>query len=133
MRSAELATAALALDEVESELQEETERRGAEAWRGRSALVQGDRVEWAIAETTGEYAETRIGQLAELKGARLDRFEAAADAHRGSWLRVEQMKSVLEQSGRAEMTEEARRTQAAADDRFAGQAWMRGRGRRGKA
>lgn len=127
MRAAELRGAAWAVDEAEAAL-----RREAEALAGRRggvAFVEGSGVDWAVGGTSREYGEARMEVLEEMKVEREEAMDAAGRAHRESRVRTEQMKSVVERAGRAAAETEARRAQGAADDRFAGQRWVKGRGK----
>ncbi len=130
MRSVELRLAAGAVDEVERATLLETRQQAVQWMRGRAAAVEGDRSEWAIAETTREYGEGRILRLREMKAEREEALGLAVAAHQQSRVRMEQMKSVVERAALARMREETRKAQAASDDRYAGQAWMRGKVRR---
>lgn len=130
MRSAELRLAAVAVTEVEQALEVEAAALASGAARGRGAFVGGDGVDFAVAETTREFAEVRIERLGAMKVEREEIFDAAAVAYDASRLRLEQMKSVIERAGRMASSEESRRAQAEADDRHAGQGWLKDRAER---
>ena len=124
IKAAELRGAAWAVEEVEAAL-----RREAAALAGRcggGAFVDENSVDWAVGESSRGYAEARMELLEEMKAEREETMDAAAMAHRESRVRTEQMKSVVARAGRAAAEEEGRRDQGAADDRFAGQRWVKG-------
>lgn len=86
---------------------------------GREALIAGDRVEWKIAETDVSIAERNRDCLHLLLDQRKTQVAEALAAHRAARLQWKQVDCV---KGRAEALASAqddRRTQAAADDRFA--------------
>ncbi len=130
MRSGELRLAAAAVAEVERASQAEMALRDAERMAARRALAAGDGVEWAVAGTSVDFAEERIGRLAELKAQREDDWRAAVTAHAESRVAKEQMESVMARARKAKMDKDARQGQAASDDRFGGQAWSRARSER---
>ena len=128
MRSAELRRAALAVEAVEAALRLEAARLAGQGGRGGKAFAEGNGVDWAVGETTREFAEARMELLGEMKAEREEAFDAAMAAHRASRVQMEQMESVLARAARAAAEEETRRSQAVADDRYAGQRWLKTRG-----
>lgn len=123
MRAAELRGAAWAVEEVDVALRrEEAElrRKG-----GGGMFVEGGGVDRAVGATSRDYAEARVELLEEMKAEREDILDAAARVHRESRVRTEQVTSVISRVAKAAEAEEGRRTQGAADDRFAGQRWVK--------
>ncbi len=128
MRSVELRAAAGAVEAVEAALRLEAAKLTGQGARGGKAFADGDGVDWAVGETTREYAVARMERLREMKAEREEVLDAAMAAHRASRVQVEQIESVLERAARTAAEEETRRAQAVADDRYAGQQWLKARG-----
>jgi len=103
----------------------DTMRRGA-AGDGSAALLLGDRAEWWLAESARFAAERRGALLESL----LRELAASAEEARGrlvtSRREAEQVSVVVKELRNALAAEDARRSQAVSDDRFAARAhWTR--------
>jgi hypothetical protein len=124
MRSVELRMAAAAVEEVERVAAMHHAVSIDQQTCGRAALVTGDRAEWMLSKAAREFAEVRIAQLVDLREARAEVLDAAVIAHRQSRLKVEQIDRVVDRARTAQALDQARRTQAVADDRYASRrAW----------
>ena len=84
----------------------------------RAALGAGDRSGWLAAESAGEFAAVRVAGLAPLEAERKAALERALAVYRQSRMRTEQVERVEEKARREKAVEEARKSQAEADDRF---------------
>ena len=126
VRSAEWQLACAGVREVEQlAAMHFDEGRTAEA-RGRAQLAAGDRAEWLLAEVSREFAQMRLHQLAEPRAAREVLREEAAEAHRESRLRKEQIDQVVSSATKHASAHEARVNQNVADDRYASRRdWQR--------
>jgi hypothetical protein len=98
---------------------------------GRLALGSGDHGEWMLAQAQREMAGMR---RVRLEGLRDERGVVEMEAKKEfleSRVRTEQVKQVVEKAAAVAAVDEGRRTQAAADDRYAARLlWLGGRDRR---
>lgn len=102
------------------------ERRQAEALEviaeshrlGHEALERGEGTEWRVQQSSRAEAEQHWQRAAELREARAVVQAEAAEMHRASRQQTEQVQKVVEGRAREEALADARREQAAADDRF---------------
>ena len=118
MRAVELQQAGLALDEAEAMLSAEREMAQDAVKAGREALGVGSRAEWLLSEIQQQYLGMRRGRLIGLREERSALRDAARDEFLESRVRTEQMKQVVKNLKEQVEAEEARRVQAASDDRF---------------
>ena len=118
MRGIELEQAGTALSEAEGMLRVEREMARDATNAGREALDAGSRAEWLLSEIQQEYLEMRRGRLVGLRDERAAAWEAAREEFLLSRVRTEQMKQVVTNLKEQAEAEEARRAQAASDDRF---------------
>ena len=118
MRAIELRHAGIALGEAEGMLSAEREMAREATHAGREALGAGSRAEWLLAEIQQEYLELRRGRLTGLRDERAAAWDAARGEFLESRVRTEQMKQVVTDLKERAEAEEARRMQAASDDRF---------------
>jgi hypothetical protein len=118
MRAIELQQAGLALSEAEGTLAVEREMSLEAMAAGREALGAGSRAEWLLTEIQQEYLELRRGRLEGLREERAVACEVARADFLESRVRTEQMKQVVKNLREQAEAEEARRAQAASDDRF---------------
>ncbi len=110
----------VASDSVTESVQALDRRRRVESEqleRGRSALEDGDREEWTMAESQAELAQAQAERVDRLRQAREILRESALDAYRASRLRMEQMQQLVRSVRDREATVARRRFQAALDDR----------------
>ena len=84
----------------------------------RAALAAGDRGGWAVAASAGDFAAARVVGLAAVQAEREAQRDRTLAVYRASRMRTEQVAGLEEKARREQAVEEARRSQAAADDRF---------------
>ncbi len=118
MHSTELQKMTTAVRDAQRAVSEEQEAAQSARASGRSALLTGDRVGWLMAETGQETAGLRRRGLEEILREREELNDAAREQYVASRLKREQMKRVFEEIAARSEIEEARRAQAASDDRF---------------
>ena len=118
MHSTEARGAALAVTEAQVAIQAEATRTHEARQGGREALLTDDCLGWSLAVVHEEVALRRRARLAPLLEEREERHEIARERYVASRLRNEQMKSLVEDASAQIATEEERRSQAFADDRF---------------
>jgi len=118
MHSTEARGAALAVTEAQVAIQAEATRTHEARQGGREALLMDDCLGWSLAVVHEEVALRRRARLAPLLEEREERHEIARERYVASRLRNEQMKSLVEDASAQIATEEERRSQAFADDRF---------------
>ena len=118
MRAIELQQAGIALNEAEGMLSAEREMAHDARATGREALGAGSRAEWLLAEIQQEYLEMRRGRLEGLRDERAGVCDVARSEFLASRVRTEQMKQVVTNLREQAEADEARRAQAASDDRF---------------
>jgi len=95
---------------------------------GREALMQGDRMGYALAETKQEVAAWRGERLEEIRVKREELRGVVRERYAASRLKNEQMNRVVEGVAERVKTEEGRRFQATTDDRFLSRKlWMQTR------
>jgi len=127
VRSLERRVAANSVDEAACAGVIQTAIRDSHATGGREALAAGNPELWSIAAKSREMAEDRIVRLAKVRMEREVALQQAVHVHRESRLKMEQMERLLERARVATATEDGRREQAVADDRFSSRlAWARG-------
>ena len=98
----------------------------------RLALEAGDRSAWQMAADASEFSMLRAGSLAEVQGERAKVQAEAMSRYLASRLKTRQVLEVLERARSLAAVAEARRDQAAADDRFAARlGWTRMREQHG--
>ena len=125
MRSLEVQVARGAVDDVMCSAAIAATIRESQLSDGRDALATGRREAWQVAETTRGVMDRRIERLQQLRAEREAILAEATRVHRVSRLEMDQMERMVEKSRAQAGMEETRRTQAAADDRFASRsAWM---------
>jgi hypothetical protein len=83
---------------------------------GRAALVRGDRGEWLLADAQGEVARANLEKLKVLRARREAAVPPAMARFMACRLEHEQAKSLAGEARAAELLEQARREQAAADE-----------------
>jgi hypothetical protein len=126
MRSVDLKVASDSVTEASQALDTERQTERTQAENVRAALEQGDRHEWALAESQAELAGSRAGRVEHVKRAREELKETALQAYRASRLRMEQMRQMVRHVREREAAVERRRFQAALDDRhLARQMWVK--------
>jgi hypothetical protein len=104
-------------------LQQEVSRSA--RFDGRHALSVGDRMGWAMTETTRETAHWKRRRLEEIRLERERLRINARDQYVASRLKSEQMRRIVDHLAERMEIEEGHRTQAASDDRFlARQRWV---------
>jgi hypothetical protein len=118
MHSTELQKMTTAVRDAQRAIGEEQEAAQSARASGRSALLTGDRVGWLMAETGQKTAGLRQRGLEEILREREELNDAAREQYVASRLKREQMKRVFEEIAARSEIEEARRAQAASDDRF---------------
>ena len=127
MRSADRRVAAAELDDAVYAAAIAVALHEAQRSEGRTALGEGDRAAWTIAETARQMMEMRIVRLGSVREELETALAAAAEVHRESRFRLEQMDRLVERAVALRGVDEGRREQAAADDRFGSRlAWGRG-------
>jgi hypothetical protein len=126
VRLVELQEAAAAVAEAEH-LRAAAEARGAaHRSEGRAALLQGEGLAWRLAESAGDATEVLRERALLLMAERDVLRTAAGEAYRSSRLRTEQVTRVVEAIAQAQAVVDARREQAATDDRYAARlCWTR--------
>lgn len=126
VRAVELHAAESSLDEVKRTRSTEESRQRDLIRDGRAALINGDGFEWMLALKGRSLIETRLRRILEQKLRFEEIRQKAAEAHRMSRLRLEQLQRVVERVQTASAIVEVRRTQALADDRYgARREWIR--------
>jgi hypothetical protein len=118
MHSTELQRMASAVREAQQAIGIEQEVVRSARMDGRGALLAGDRVSWAMAETKQETAAWRRRGLEQIRLEREELNEAAREQYVASRLKREQIKRVFDDIAARMEIEEGRRLQAASDDRF---------------
>ena len=126
VRSVELRVAAGAVEAVACSVAIAATVRERQITEARTAMANGRREEWQVAETTRGVVEAGIVRLAKLRVEREAVLEDAVQRHRISRLNMEQMDRVVDRARAQETLQESRRSQAESDDRFASRrAWKR--------
>lgn len=115
-RTLELALAAVA--EVEAGLSRQQAALSESIQAARTALSEGDRGEWLLADAQSEVAGWNRRRLLTLLRARADLATEAMQTFINSQRECEQVSQLVENARQAARTEEDRRAQAAADDWF---------------
>ncbi len=82
----------------------------------REALKDGDRGEWLLADAQGEVARANMDKLGVLLGQREAEVPVAMERFLARRREAEQVKVLVDEAGRVEDAEGARREQAAADE-----------------
>jgi hypothetical protein len=118
MHTVELREAAARLQEAEEAIAVESglvREARVEAW---SALAEGDREGWAVADAQLHCSGHRQENLQGLRQERQAATEEARSVFLASRMQHEQMKAVVDAATERQRAEEERRSQSAADDRF---------------
>ena len=125
MRSVEVQVANVAVENVTCSAAIAAAVRASQVSHGREALETGRREAWQVAETTRAALEGRIERLQRVRVECEAALAEAESAHRTTRLDLEQVESILDKTRTQLASRESRRTQAAADDRFASRsAWL---------
>ena len=115
-RTLEVALASVA--EVEAGLARQEAALAESRVTGRTALSNGERGEWLMADAQGEVAGWNRVRLRGLLRVRSDEAAAAMQRFLESRREHEQVKQLVENARQVAYEEEGRRAQAAADDWF---------------
>ena len=118
MHSAELQRAMAAVHEADEAIDEQKKMVRSSNVLGRGALIAGDRIEQAAAQTQWEIAEWKQQRLQQV---RLDREKLSDEARKrysASRLRSEQIQQVVEDAIAEVVVKRERQMQAGTDDRF---------------
>ena len=115
-RSLQLALASVA--EVEDALTRQATAIEEASAEGRSALAEGDRDGWLMADAQSEVAGWNRGRLGGLLEARSEEVAPAMEKFLESRREHEQVKLLIDAAEQAAKGEEDHRAQAAADDWF---------------
>ncbi len=119
MRLAEATISTAGVREVEAGMAEV--KAGLEAAQSRRRTGLDDAVERTWAEVCTGSADVMLGRLETLRGERVLEQERTMGVLAESRVRVKQVEEMLRAEGLERVQMEGRRTQAAADDRFAAQ------------
>lgn len=118
MHSAELQRTMAAVHEADEAIDEQKKMVRSSNVLGRGALIAGDRIEQAAAQTQWEIAEWKQQRLQQV---RLDREKLSDEARKrysASRLRSEQIQQVVEDAIAEVVVKRERQMQAGTDDRF---------------
>jgi hypothetical protein len=118
MHSVELQRARIVVREAKQAIETQQMIVHAAGFDGREALVRGDRMGWALAETQQVVAAWKGARLEEIRVKREELSEVARDRYVASRLKNEQMNWVVEGFVACVEKEEGRRFQTTTDDRF---------------
>jgi hypothetical protein len=118
MHSIALSQAAALVHETEVAIAEQREQVHEAALQARAALAVGDRQQWTFAGAQQVLGAVRKLQLDAVRVQREVLTEHARVAHAASYIKREQIKSVVGRSEVASELIEERRFQASIDDRF---------------
>ena len=126
--SVELQRARIVVREAKQAIEAQQMIVHAAGFDGREALVRGDRMGWALAETQQVVAAWKEERLEEIRLKREELSEVARERYAASRLKNEQMNCVVEGFAARVEKEERRRFQATTDDRFLSRKlWMEAR------
>ena len=130
MHSIELQRVTAEVREAEDAIERERQVARLSRVDGRAALVEGNRMNWMMAESEQETAAWRRRALELIRLKREELNNAAMEQYVASRLKREQMKRVCEDIASRLEIEEGRRVQAVSDDRFlARRRWTDARGK----
>ena len=118
MHAVELQRARIVVREAKQAIEIQQMIVHAAGFDGREALVRGDRMGWALAETQQVVAAWRTGRLEEIRMKREELSGVARERYAASQLKSEQMNCVVEGVTARLGMEEGRRFQAMTDGRF---------------
>jgi len=115
-RDLELAVASVR--EVESAIEQQVQMKASAKQTGRSALNEGDRGQWLMADAQGEVAGWNRGRLEMILNERVLLVPPAMEKFLASRCEHEQVKQLIENARALDAIEEGRREQAATDEWF---------------
>jgi len=118
MHATELQRVTAEVREAEDAIERERQVARLSRVDGRAALVEGNRMNWMMAESEQETAAWRRRALELIRLKREELNNAAMEQYVASRLKREQMKRVCEDIASRLEIEEGRRVQAVSDDRF---------------
>jgi hypothetical protein len=128
MHSVELQRAAGVVREAEQAIDAQRAIGRTAGFDGREALMQGDRMGYALAETKQEVAAWKGERLEEIRVKREESRGVVRERYAASRLKKEQINRVVEGVAERVKTEEGWRFQAMTDDRFLSRKlWMQTR------
>jgi len=118
MHSAELQRTMAAVHEADEAIDEQKKMVRSSNLLGRGALIAGDRIEQAAAQTQWEIAEWKQQRLQQVRLDREKLSDEAGKRYSASRLRSEQIQQVVEDAIAEVVVKRERQMQAGTDDRF---------------
>ena len=118
MHSAELQRTMAAVHEADEAIDEQKKMVRSSNVLGRGALIAGDRIEQAAAQTQWEIAEWKQQRLQQVRLDREKLSDEAGKRYSASRLRSEQIQQVVEDAIAEVVVKRERQMQAGTDDRF---------------